>query len=256
NAVSYSHSGELGSSWQTDPSDPLWVSSCTGISKKKGSSFENPIELGGIGTATAFTNTQNNSPANNFGDDIGQVSDDIVYSFYLNTTSLVTIHTCGSTVNDTYLSLYRSNRQLVLKNDDNGFGGTLCSDYYKASIKANLSQGTYYVVAEGYSNNHIGNITTHIKVEAPDASTVYRTEGQSAETGVVDKYREQIHPYPNPIKEGLLHFGRQATTYALINSAGTVLLQGVNRENIAIDRLPPGLYILQLDENRQKIVIE
>lgn len=123
-----------------------------------GSTKANPIDAGTLVSGNTYTDTQNNSPVNGYGNDIGQPSDDIYYKFTLSNTAEVSLSHCGSAI-DTYMYLLDTYGTILSVNDDNG---PVCAGL-QSSIKTQLSSGTYYVVSEGYGSN-TGNITTTISI--------------------------------------------------------------------------------------------
>ena len=136
-----------------------------------GANMANPIVTGTYGGGSfSYTDTKNNSPANGFGNDYGQSSDDIYYRFIIQATAQINISHCSSAF-DTYVHLLNSDGSFIASNDDNG---PLCSGL-TASISITLAAGTYYIVSEGYSSSS-GNITTVINlvVQTPPP-TVFNT---------------------------------------------------------------------------------
>ena len=125
-----------------------------------GRDFVSPIQVGILSYGTNYSNTQNNNPSNGFKNDVGQPSDDIFYSFTISQNSNVVISHCNSSLSDTYIHLFNSNRTLISSNDDYG---PSCQSY-KASITNNLAPGTYYIASEGYNLNS-GDITTEVRVQ-------------------------------------------------------------------------------------------
>jgi RHS repeat-associated protein len=124
-----------------------------------GAKMSNPIVMGIYGEGTfSYTNTQDNNPANGFGNDYGQASDDIFYEFTVEGTSSVTISHCASAI-DTYLSLLNSTGVLIVRSDDNG---PLCTGI-KGSISTTLAPGKYFIVSEGW-NTRAGSITTAVNL--------------------------------------------------------------------------------------------
>lgn len=61
--------GTLGGSSAGESSDPVWISSCVGIPKKYGSSFENPVSIGVLNLGTTYNNTLNTT-SNGYDNDI------------------------------------------------------------------------------------------------------------------------------------------------------------------------------------------
>lgn len=126
-----------------------------------GANKDNAIDIGTMSSCNgSYTDTKNNSPANGYGNDMGQASDDIYYKFTLAAPAQVTLSTCGSGF-DTYLHLLNGDgvTERAYNDDD---GGVHCSGYYLESyIQTTLPAGTYYIVTEGYSTN-IGNIVLNL----------------------------------------------------------------------------------------------
>ncbi len=145
-----------------------------------GAGMFNAVNVGAVSICgQAYTNTQNNSPGNCFGNHYdsrltntptGQSSDDIFYRFTLSESATVNINTCGSTTTsgstlDTFLHLLDANGAQLAYDDDNG---PLCSGL-SASLQQSLGPGTYYVVVEGWSSN-AGNILTSIQTYGTGSS--------------------------------------------------------------------------------------
>ena len=69
-----------------------------------GANIGNPINAGTLIPGIPFSDTRNNSPANGYGNDMGQLSDDIYYKFSLSSSTEVSISHCSSAF-DTYMHL-------------------------------------------------------------------------------------------------------------------------------------------------------
>ncbi|MDP4240347.1 MAG: DUF6443 domain-containing protein, partial [Bacteroidota bacterium] len=122
-------------------------------------SMNNPIDIGYFdsgGSTDFYDSNENNDPSNGFGNNIGQLSDDVWYKFTVTSTTVINISLCGSDF-DTYLHLLDENENELESNDDNG---PLCVGL-QSSIQTTLSPGTYYAVVEGYEA-HCGNIVMMI----------------------------------------------------------------------------------------------
>lgn len=135
-----------------------------GFSQPVGANMNNPINAGFF-PGTPFSDTRNNAPANGFGNDIGNASDDIYYRVTITSPGELIASTCTSTF-DTYLLLLESSGGILATNDDNGY----CAGTLQAGIKMYLQPGTYYVVVEGWSTNY-GNINTSISF-SPEGATM------------------------------------------------------------------------------------
>ncbi len=131
----------------------------------QGALISNPIAFGTLG-CTSYSNTQNNVTTNCFGNQMGQTSDDIYYSFVLTASTVVNISHCGSGF-DTYLHVLNSGGTEIYSNDDNG---PLCAGT-AASLQPTLAAGTYYIVSEGYGT-YAGNINTQVSISTPSGGTV------------------------------------------------------------------------------------
>ncbi|MDB5221575.1 MAG: repeat-associated core domain protein [Chitinophagaceae bacterium] len=124
-----------------------------------GATINNPIIMGTYPSGSyTYSDTKNNDPANGFGNDFGQASDDIYYKFTLQNTTQIDIYHCGSGF-DTYMHLLNSDGSVYTFNDDSG---PVCSGL-TASIRTTLPAGTYYIVSEGFSSGY-GNITTTVSM--------------------------------------------------------------------------------------------
>lgn len=62
--------------------------------------------------------------------------------------------------------------------------------------------------------------------------------------------------YPNPISEGSLQFSTRIAQYKLFNAAGREVFSGNDADEMSIEGLTKGLYLINLDGQTQKIVIE
>ena len=124
-----------------------------------GATLANAINAGYFvpDVSNTFTDYKNNSTSNGFGNDFGQPSDDIYYTFsILSGVSSINISLCGSNF-DTYLHLLDGNGNVIASNDDYG---PMCPGF-QSSIQTSLPSGIYYVVAEGSGYNY-GDISLQI----------------------------------------------------------------------------------------------
>jgi RHS repeat-associated protein len=146
-----------------------------------GSTMSNPIVVGTLSTCTGppYMATANNNPANGYGNDYGQASDDIYYKFVLSASSKVRISLAGSDF-DTYLSLLNSSGTLVAANDDNGplVSGT------RSSMEVSLAAGTYYAVVEGHGTSY-GNISLNIDAFPPSGISAGQGSSMAIDWGTL-----------------------------------------------------------------------
>ena len=133
-----------------------------------GPSRQNPIAVGTLSAGQSYDDIQNNLASNGFGDlytgPNNQESDDIFYQFTLDLANNITITTCGSGLDDTFIHLIDQGGNWIASNDDTEGD---CANSYQSQIDATLFPGTYYVVVEGYGTA-AGDITTQINVAAND----------------------------------------------------------------------------------------
>lgn len=116
-----------------------------------GATFLNPILIGNLKNTMNYTHQTSNAISNNYKNDYGNLSDDIFYQFTLTEPLKVSISLCnGGDANfDTYLYLLDNQKNVIIKNDDNG---PLCTSR-KSSIVRILNPGTYFIIVEGYNSS-------------------------------------------------------------------------------------------------------
>ncbi len=173
-----------------------------------GANFANAIFAGTVLECHSlnFTDLKDNSPSNSFGNELGQASDDIFYSFTITSASTIDISTTGSAI-DTYLHLLDANGDEIIANDNDG---PLASGI-AASIRRLLSPGTYYVVVEG-SGSNAGGIQTNITAVPPVTPPSGSLMSNAINAGIVvpgisfshsvlltDCYQDNIGDYGNDI---------------------------------------------------------
>ncbi|WP_207516111.1 DUF6443 domain-containing protein, partial [Longitalea luteola] len=126
----------------------------------QGNNMSNPIIMGTYGNGTHEYHDQRHNY--NYGNDFGDASPDIFYSFTVQGMARISIQTCASQF-DTYLHLLNNAGDAIAINNN---GGPLCNGV-QASINYTLQPGTYYIVAEG-SGSATGRIylSVYLSVEA------------------------------------------------------------------------------------------
>jgi len=122
-----------------------------------GSNRSNPINVGAFPRAE-YSDTRNNSSGNGYGNDMGQISDDIYYKINVTVPGELEVATCMSTM-DTYIHVLDDNGNAIASNDDND----MCANYYQSFLRINVNPGTYYVVTEGWYNR-TGDIRVYINL--------------------------------------------------------------------------------------------
>lgn len=121
-------------------------------------------------------------------------------------------------------------------------------------IKAGVTFRAYVNPGLATANN---NCTISYRTEEADAQISDGiSEGWAADAGKTDVATTETMAYPNPLTGGMLHFGRNANRYLLMNGNGGVVLQGDHADKVDVSSLAKGMYILQVDGKNEKIVIE
>jgi hypothetical protein len=154
-----------------------------------GAKLQNPVELGTIAACSSVTKTNDNSPVNCFGNDFGQSSDDIFYRFSLSTAQTLNFSTCASGF-DTYLTLLDNAGNIIESNDDYG---PLCAST-RASLTKSLTQGTYFVVTEGFGS-YSGSITLTIS----NAVSCKTSDNADMADNADNADMEKMSVFPNPV---------------------------------------------------------
>ncbi|MEI9942915.1 MAG: DUF6443 domain-containing protein [Chitinophagaceae bacterium] len=152
------------------------------LAQPTGATISNPIIMGTYGAGTfTYNDTRNNSPANNFGNEIGNSSPDIFYRFTIQgpVSAAVIISHCGSDF-DTYLHLLNSSGGSLYTNDDNG---PLCATNL-ASISVTLPPGTYYIVSEGSMSN-TGNLVLAVNLTVRGRNFIKTWDATAPETDAI-----------------------------------------------------------------------
>ncbi|QTE36360.1 DUF6443 domain-containing protein [Mucilaginibacter gossypii] len=126
----------------------LLLAGITNRTLAQGTTMGTAINAGSYSTSGNYSDTKNNSTG--FVNNYGQASNDVWYTFTISgATNTVLVSLCGSSF-DTYLHVLNSGGTEIATNDDNG---PLCTGTQSSLSLSNLAPGTYYVDAEGYSNN-------------------------------------------------------------------------------------------------------
>jgi hypothetical protein len=143
-----------------------------------GATINNPIEMGTYSGGTfSYTDTKNNSPENDYGNELGYPSDDIYYRFTIQDTTIISISHCSSSFN-TNMYLLNSNGNIIRSN---GGYGPYCESL-KASMGIKLLPGTYYIVSEGRDFSS-GTLITSVNIVAPAPNPVGATKNNPIEMG-------------------------------------------------------------------------
>ena len=208
----------------------------------QGATLTCPIEAGNISSIISYSNTANNSTANGYQNNFGQLSDDIYYKFTITSSSTLSISTCNSNF-DTYVYLLNGTGGVIASNDDNG---PLCSGL-KGSISSQLSAGTYYAMVEGYNTNS-GNIFTTISING--SMRISRDEESNN--------NDIISIYPNPASnEMMIDAGNlNVDKVDIIDNQGDVFtINNISSEKyIDLSSFNAGLYIVKIYSEKETFI--
>lgn len=194
------------------------------------------IRFQNTGTDTAFTVV---------------VSDSLPSQLLASSVELLSAsHTCKFSQSGTILYFQFDNILLP----DSNTNEKLSNGYikFRAKTKPNLSlQSTVNnraAIYFDYNSPIITNYATSTFVQPGRVTAVYTNAYQSNETWV----------YPNPIQNGRLFVRKfNNESVRLFNSSGHLMFQGViNEDGLNVTDYPSGIYLIQSDKLREKIVIE
>lgn len=169
------------------------------------------INLGSYGTSGGSGDARNTTPGNGYVNNYGNPANDVWYTFTIGgATNTVVISLCGSSF-DTYLHLLNSSNTEIAFNDD---GGPVCTGTQSSLSMSNLSPGTYYVVAEGYSS-YYGALTIALNVTIVTPLTISYAGPQTYPTGTA------ITALSPTVSGGTVPAAGQTSTFAGTGSAGS-----------------------------------
>jgi|GEM_PF-580061 len=157
---------------------------------QRGKNMSVPIEVGVLDPEQPYSDSQSLDPVNDFGNNIGNMGDDIFYKFKVPYHSDVAISTCNSNF-DTYLMLLDSVGNIIEDNDNHG---PICSDE-RASLRVKLYPGTYYAVVESAAPTFEdwGDVSLRIAIDDRDGTNM----SKPIYVGVVDvdtpPYSHTVH---------------------------------------------------------------
>lgn len=128
---------------------------------------------------------------------------------------------------------------------------------YKSGLNTNNS---YIELSPGFTAEVGSNFRTILAQCTATDYTInevhYQNTQQSLRKGNLENEETTLHPFPNPISEGILNFGKVAESYTLYNSQGVLVSQGQNTDGVNVDNLESGIYLIKVDGVTSKISVE
>ncbi len=68
---------------------------------------------------------------------------------------------------------------------------------------------------------------------------------------------EKLAPiYPNPISNGILHFGREVLSFGIFDNTGRLVAHGFDIDHVNIQNFAKGIYFVKLDGKVQKLIVQ
>ena len=186
-------------------------------------------------------------------------AEDIFYSFELKRPAKVTISTCGSGINDTYIHLLKGNTAFLALNDDNGG----CDNKRQARMEKTLSKGKYFVVAEAYKD-YKGVIKLSLNATAVESGEQLDFDANSEsifnESEKVGFETKGITLSPNPSSSTInLRSENLILSWEILDYAGKIVLSGTPKdetESIDISNLPKSVWIIKVKTEKQTKVLK
>ncbi len=76
-------------------------------------------------------------------------------------------------------------------------------------------------------------------------------------TGAKELEAATVAPiYPNPIANGILNFGREVVSFGIFDMTGKLIQYGFDTNQTTIENLSKGTYLIKLDGNVQKLIVQ
>ena len=196
-----------------------------------------------VGMGDKFTGYYNNS------------SEDIFYSFELQTEADVVISTCGSALYDTYIHLLKEDGSEYLRNDDGG-----CETYRQSTISTKLGVGKYYVVAEAYSN-YSGEISLNMAaIRTTQLGNLDFAREKDMQSGTSEPRfsgeKESLSVSPNPAKNDLTILSESKLIgWEIISLSGRQVLKGTDKK-IHLASLSSGLWLIKIQTEEGTTILK
>lgn len=72
----------------------------------------------------------------------------------------------------------------------------------------------------------------------------------------LDRAKKSVSVYPNPANGGVVHFGKRVASVGLFDLAGKLVRYGLDTEQLPLNGLQAGIYIIKLDGQLSKLIIQ
>lgn len=156
---------------------------------------------------------------------------DVFYLLLLDNTDAVTVSLCGSSF-DTFLSIMKTNGEIIGVNDDETSCGT------SSELTVNTSGlDSLFVIVDGWGTQ----------------SGDYEIEITDIDLGIFDSELDNIEIYPNPASDIITIEGVPLNANMQLYDAKGKVVTTVNSTQISLNHLESGIYFLLIDNNQSKI---
>ncbi len=106
-------------------------------------------------------------------------------------------------------------------------------------------------------NGKIESTCDYLVSDARQATNLSNSSNYSFEEEVDEQIMgETNYVYPNPASTGLVHFNKPVQNFILYDIAGREIIRGKNTNSMRIENIPKGVYLLNMDGDQQKLIIE
>ena len=106
-------------------------------------------------------------------------------------------------------------------------------------------------------NGKIESTCDHIQSDARHATSLNTSTNYSFEEEVEEQLMVNAnYAYPNPASTNVIHFNKPVQEYILYDISGREIMRGKNTDYFNVEDLPKGIYLLNIDGEQQKLIIE
>ena len=109
----------------------------------------------------------------------------------------------------------------------------------------------------GFTTGNNAVLTASLVQNPCGFSSSFRTDaGEEMSHEDLNSELDEMQVYPNPNTTGVLNLTKAAANFSMVNASGVEVLEGSNTQEIQVENLAKGLYLLHVDGKAIKVVIE